>query len=190
MPVDQSLLQDYYQSLIDFVDTVNNPVEDDLIQSINVVLAIDCYEKLEKRIIAQLGQIQGEKVIYPIKVKGAEYEKQQGGIVLQDGVERLEAIFALECLYGAQGDVPVADHNNQQNEDFLLKNSAGRQFRFEKFSQYTYQGNVYFEMDLLEEIKIGKLNYYMVVYEDGKQKLVRERNPQIIDTLYELCEIY
>ena len=44
MSVEQGVLQDYYQCLVDFVDTVNNPTYDEVVKSVNIVLAISNYK--------------------------------------------------------------------------------------------------------------------------------------------------
>ena len=185
----QGLLQQYHQKLVDFVNVVASKTDDE-VSSLRIVVALDTYQKLETQIIEKLGLIDGEKAIYQVKKQAVQLEKQLGGVILADAIQRLEAIFALATLYGANGDVVVDDHNNQDSKPLVLKNDNGQVFNFEKFAQITYKGDIYFELNLLDDLKIGKLNYYKVIYDNGKQRLVRERDKSICDQLYQLCEIY
>lgn len=137
--------------------------DDDLMNHLENVLAIAAYENMEKEILAELGRDEGQLVIYEEKKRAAELEKELGGKVLADAVERLEALFSKKHLFPAPGDIDTSKEDNFDEAHLTLLNSKGEKLRFEVWSQLHYKGKLYIELELHEDLKTQKMNYYRVV---------------------------
>ncbi|MBQ9745387.1 MAG: hypothetical protein IJW21_01010 [Clostridia bacterium] len=137
--------------------------DDDLMNHISNVLAIAAYENMEKEIIAEFGRDKGQKIIYEEKKKGAELEKELGGKILIDSVERMEALFRKKHLFPAAGDIDTSKEDNLDEGHLTIVNDMGEPLRFEVWSQLHYKGELYIELELMEEMKTPKMNYYKVL---------------------------
>jgi hypothetical protein len=164
--------------------------DDELYLKVVSVVAIGDYEKMEKRIIDELGKEQGERVIYEEKKKAAEFEKTVGVYFFGDAVERMEEWFEIKVLYPTDGEITLTKENNFLEQNLLLRNEQGLKIPFKKTAQTTYRGVIYLELISLQNRKIRGVNYYTVEQTDNGQKLVLLEDEKLYETLYDLCEIY
>ncbi len=163
---------------------------DDLLDKLQVVVAIGNYEKLEKEILEAYGIGEGKKIIYAVKKEILKFEKEQGiPSFFDEMVESLETLFRLRTLFSIDRVVIKPEDNDKIiNGDLLLANADGEIFHFKKSMQLCYSGAIYLELSLEEDLRISKLLYYKVVEGNNRQGFVLEENEKIYNKLFDKGE--
>ena len=163
---------------------------DELLDKLQVVAAIGNYEKLEKEIISEYGVEEWKKIICAVKKEVLEYEKEQGIPSFFDKmVESLETLFRLRTLFSIDGVVIKPEDNDKMVDgDLMLANLDGETFHFKKSMQLCYNGTIYLELSLEEDLCIAKLLYYKVIENDNGQKFILEEDENIYNELFDKGE--
>ncbi len=141
--------------------------DDDLLNHIEAVLAIAAYEDMEKRIIAELGADAGERVIYETKKEIVAFERELGVVFFSQAVERMEALFRTRVLFSPEGEIVLTDKDCLCEQSVTLVNKHGERLAFTKWAQIAHRGEIYIELELLEDMKIGKFHYYRLAQAQG-----------------------
>lgn len=143
--------------------------DDNLLNNVEVVLAIANYEKLEKEIIESFGYDKGEQIIYETKKESVIYEKEIGVDFFSNSVEKLEVLFRIRNLYPLNDDIDILGLDNINSQKYQLINDYGEVFDVEKIGEINYRNKTYLEFDLLD---FNKLNYYKLSLVKNKQKFI------------------
>lgn len=144
---------------------------DRLISTIDPVLAIAEYSDMEKKIIAELGLDEGQRVIYGIKKKIVEFEKELGISFFGESVLKMRDLFRIKQLFSNSSEINVNEKDNLETQRLVLTNSAGESIRCEKTAEITHNGSLYIELELLEDIRVCVFNYYLFSNSDNRQTL-------------------
>lgn len=143
--------------------------DDNLLNRVEVVLAIANYEKLEKEIIESFGYAKGEQIIYETKKEAVSFEKEIGVEFFSSVVEKLEVLFRIRNLYPLNKNIDILGLDNINSQKYQLINDNGEVFDVEKIGEINYRNKTYLEFDLLD---FNKLNYYKLVLVKNKQKFI------------------
>ena len=148
---------------------------DELTNKMQVVLAIANFRDMEEKILQELGRDQGQQVIYRELQRVLPLEQELGFRFFADDVERLEALLRIKVLYAALGELPITAQENMTQERLSLVTEQGEIFSFVKWAQIQHKGAVYLELELPEELPIGKFKYYRVeTTREGVRLLLEE----------------
>lgn len=159
-------------------------LSDELMNSIQNVLAIAKYEDKEKQIISAFGIEKGQEIIYQEKKRVLNLEKKLGFRFFVSAVERLENLFRTKVLFLPKGLIVITKNNNNNYQNVVLTNQTGEKFKFVKYAQIVLNGEIYFELAIDEEMNIArKLNYYRVEKIENGLKLLLVQDENLFNKL-------
>lgn len=158
---------------------------DELKNHIDTVLAIANYRDMEKAIISEFGKSKGRYIVYEIKKDILKFEDEIGIYFYRYELEKLEALLKVEVLYLTSKELEITLRDNLKEENLILYNEKGENFKFKKNSQIKYQEKIYVELELLEEIKAPKLSYYLLEKTQSGQKFILEEDENICNYLWD-----
>lgn len=168
----RDMLTDFGELLLNKRSFAEFGWRDTLISTIDPVLAIAEYSDMEKKIIAELGLDDGQKVIYEIKKKVVEFEKELGISFFGEEILRMRDLFRIKRLFSKKGEISVSDKDNLETQKLTLTNNDGELLKCEKTAQITHNGSLYIELEILEDIRVCVFNYYVFKQSDNCQSLV------------------
>lgn len=166
--------------------------KDELVSSIDPVLAIADYSSMEDRIMLELGSDKGQRVIYEIKKKAVEFEESIGKDFFRIEVLKLRDLFRIKQLFSNKGEIKIIGKDNLKVQSLVLTNGEGEKLKCNKVAEIIHNGASYLELELLEDLKICTFNYYVTEDKDGSQalrliedralvKLLDEKRDKIVD---------
>lgn len=162
--------------------------DDDLINHLDCVVAIGYVTEYEKKIVAELGKKDGLVVICEVKREAVKYERELGLTFYAGDVERLEDLFRIRTLYSPDREIVIGEEDNLDECELVLISDVGEALRFKKSARMTLRGRVYIELEILEELKVKKFNYYTVSDTDRGQMLTLEEDDELYEELWALQE--
>ena len=164
-------------------------LSDELMNSIQNVLAIAKYEDMEKQIISAFGIEKGQEIIYQEKKRVLNLEKKLGFRFFVSAVERLENLFRTKILFFPKGLIVITKNNNNNYQNVVLTNQTGEKFKFVKYAQIVLNGEIYFELAIDEEMNIArKLNYYRVEKIENGLKLLLVQDENLFNKIGDIFE--
>lgn len=157
--------------------------QDGLMNHIDSVLAIAEYSELEKEIIAKLGLDEGQHFIYEAKCEILEFEKSLGVDFFREEVLKMRDLFKIKALVSKNSEILVSKKDNLKAQKIILSNSNGEDFSCEKSAQITHNGEIIIEIELQEDLRVGKFNYYVLHIDKNCQKLTLIEDKELIKVL-------
>ena len=162
--------------------------EDELKNHIDCVVAIGNASDYEKLIVTELGKKAGLVIVCEMKREAVKYERELGLTFYAGDVERLEDLFRIRVLYSPAREIDIGKEDNLDERELVLISEGGEALRFKKSARMTLRGRVYIELEILEELKVKKFNYYTVSDTDRGQMLTLEEDDELYEELWALQE--
>lgn len=164
---------------------------DDTMYLLSPVMTIASCRDIEKEILAELGRDAGQHLIRDVKAGVLPFEEELGLTFFKDDVERLTDLFRTKTLFPVTDEIELDYFDNLEARPIKLKNAEGEIFNFEKAAEMRYLGSVYLELELLDDLKVGKFNYYKLEKRTEGQRLTlvedKDTNDDLEDIRERLC---
>ena len=138
-------------------------VEDEIGIAMEMILRIAAYEDWEKRIYADLGRIEAEKVIISVKRKAVREEEAAEISFFGEGLEMLESLQRIRTLCPVGGAVQLSGVTENLDTRLTVLDAHGKRMTFRLIASVVFAGDTYLELVCPDSMKIRRpLNYYRV----------------------------
>ena len=134
---------------------------EDIDAQLRLVASIGEYRDMERELIATIGLDDAQEVILKCKRVVAEIERCRGIVFFGEEVEKLENILAIKHLT-IPTPLRIDRQENMDMMDMCLPNDKGEKYHFRTWSVLHLEGEAYIELELLEDMTVGKFNYYHI----------------------------
>lgn len=134
---------------------------EDIDAQLLLVVAIGDYRDIERQLIDTLGLDRAQEVMLDCKRKVVERERSRGIVFFAQEVERLENILAIKHLT-LPASLCIDRQENMDMIDMTLPNAKGVEYHFVAWSVLHLDGEEYIELELKDDMRVGKFNYYHI----------------------------
>ena len=144
---------------------------------------------MEKKIISEFGLDKGQLIILQIKTSVLEYEKEIGVSFFANQVQALGDLIRVKTLFPIANFVEVTPKSNLESVSFSVANKDGEVFNVAKTAQINFNGKVYFELEFLDDIRVRKINFYLIEKVQSVLKLTLvedEKLDKLLDREWEM----
>ena len=160
---------------------------EDIDAQLRLVVAIGDYRDMERELVSKFGIDKAQEVMLECKREVVGRERSRGIVFYAEDVERLENILAIKHL-----TIPISLRiDRQENMDMMdvcLPNDKGEKYHFRTWSVLHLDGEAYIELELLEDMRVGKFNYYHI--SNSTLKMVQDNSlTRRLDERREVVEV-
>lgn len=150
---------------------------------VDVALAISMYSSVEKEIVSAFGEVEGNNIILEAKKVALALEDELNITFFAPEVKRMKVRAALRELFTDYYPYVVYGKSAVYEEDYRVNfaNAKGQAFRFEKAAELHFEGNVYVELEFMEDYFAAQSFAYYLVEPYGKEgaRLTRVDDPDL-----------
>lgn len=164
--------------------------KDELSWSISVILDLAPLKDLEKEIFEHFGKTEGRKIINNAKIEICEFEKENGINIFTKEVENIKKLENLKYLYCENNELEITEENNLIEEIITLKTLNGKEIKFKKFGQLTFNNKIYLDFEIIEKFDYHEFFLYIVEKTSNGLKFIMEEDDDIFDIVSEKFEKY
>lgn len=162
---------------------------EDIDAQLRLVVAIGDYRDMERELVSKFGIDIAQEVMLECKREVVGRERSRGIVFYSEDVERLENIIAIKHL-----TIPISLRiDRQENMDMMdvcLPNDKGEKYHFRTWSVLHLDGEAYIELELLEDMRVGKFNYYHISKSTSTLKMVQDNSlTRRLDERREVVEV-
>ena len=160
---------------------------EDIDAQLRLVVAIGDYRDIERELIDTIGLDEAQEVILKCKREVAGRERSRGIVFYSEDVEKLENILSIKHLT-IPTSLRIDRQENMDMEEVVLSNHRGEQYHFRTWSVLHLDGEAYIELELLEDMRVGKFNYYHI--SNSTLKMVQDNSlTRRLDERREVVEV-
>ena len=153
--------------------------EDDMMNNIDSVIAIAEYSSMEDEIIEKLGLDEGQRFIYEVKREILKLEETLGTSFFRESVLKLRDLFTIKVLFSSSSEINVSEKDNLKEKTLVLTNKDKVSFNYKQWAKITHNGEIFIELELMEELRVGKFKYYKIEITEKGQKLTLVENKEL-----------
>ncbi len=153
--------------------------EDEMMNNIDSVIAIAEYSEMEKEIIEKLGLDEGQRFIYEVKKEILELEEKLSTSFFREDVLKLRDLFKIKVLFSHSSEIDVNEKDNLKQKSLILTNKDKDSFSYKQWAKITHDGEIFIELELMEELRVGKIKYYKLEITENGQKLTLVENKEL-----------
>jgi len=181
-----SMMDELMQLCAALKDFESEGWRDDTMYLLSPVIAIANHCDVEKKILAEFGRDAGQRLIRDAKSGVLPFEEELGLTFFKEDVEKLTDLLRTKILFPIGEEIELDYFDNLEARPIKLKNSEGEIFNFEKAAEMRYLGSVYLELELLDDLKVGKFNYYKLEKHTEGQRLTLVEDKDTEDDLEDI----
>ena len=160
---------------------------EDIDAQLRLVVAIGDYRDMERELVSKFGIDKAQEVMLECKREVVGRERSRGIVFYAEDVERLENIIAIKHLT-IPTSLRIDRQENMDMMDVCLPNDKGEKYHFRTWSVLHLDGEAYIELELLEDMRVGKFNYYHI--SNSTLKMVQDNSlTRRLDERREVVEV-
>lgn len=160
---------------------------EDIDAQLRLVVAIGDYRDMERELVSKFGIDKAQEVMLECKREVVGRERSRGIVFYAEDVERLENIIAIKHLT-ISTSLRIDRQENMDMMDVCLPNDKGEKYHFRTWSVLHLDGEAYIELELLEDMRVGKFNYYHI--SNSTLKMVQDNSlTRRLDERREVVEV-